>query len=181
MSEPHKKRDKPFSHVSEDISHVWYLYYRALDLDLEPVCGAKALYPSDRQALGLQALAGDGGVSELARQHQVSRKFVYQQKEKAAEALADAFVPTEGDERVLFEIPVTQAWLRQVVLCLMLICHSSMRGVVEFFAAVLDQPIGLGTVHKIMQESVTPALFAENPDAMRDMYHQVCATPSLSA
>jgi len=146
----------------------------ALGLDLEPVGGAQALFPSDRQAMGLQALAGDAGVSELARQHQVSRKFVYQQKEKAAEALETAFVPTEDDERVLFEIPVTKAWLRQVVVCLMLIGHSSMRGVVEFFEAVLDQPIGLGTVHKIMQESVTPArqvLSAEDLSAIRAGAH----------
>ena len=87
---------------------------------------------------------------DTSRQHQVSRRFVYQQKDKAAEALETAFAPTEDDEGVLFEIPVTKAWLRQVV-CLMLICHWSMRGVVEFFEAVLDQPIGLGTVHGIMQ------------------------------
>ena len=145
-----------------------------MGLDLEPVCGASSLYPSDRQTLGLRALAGNTEVSELARQHQVSRKFVYQQKEKAAEALETAFAPTEDEDGVLFEIPVTKAWLRQVVVCLMLICHSSMRGVVEFFEAVLDQPIGLGTVHKILQESVAPArqvLSAEDLSAIRAGAH----------
>jgi hypothetical protein len=146
----------------------------AFGTDLEPVCGAQALFPSDRQAIGLHALAGDAGVSELARQHQVSRKFVYQQKGKAATALETAFESPADDERVLFELPVTKTWLRQVVLCLMLICHSSMRGVIEFFAAVLDQPIGLGTVHRIMQESVVGArqvLSAEDLSAIRAGAH----------
>jgi hypothetical protein len=124
---------------------------------LEPKCAAHALSPSDRQALAVKALTEEGSVSELSRQHKVSRKFVAQQRDKATDALEEAFAPDVADEEVLFYLPVTKHWLRQVVLCLMLIGHASMRGVVEFFAAVFDHPIGLGTVHNIMTESVMSA------------------------
>ena len=125
--------------------------------NLEPLCAAHRLSPSERQALAVEVLAEDSSVSELSRQHEVSRKFVAHQRDKATKALEDAFDPAGDDDEVLFYLPVTKHWLRQVVLCLMLIGHSSMRGVVEFFAAVFDHPIALGTVHNILTESVTQA------------------------
>ncbi len=57
----------------------------------------------------------------------------------------------------MFYLPVTRAWLRQVVLALVLLCHSSFRGVIGFFRDVLDQPIALGTVHNIVQQAVGEA------------------------
>ena len=65
---------------------------------------------------------------QLSRQHKVSRKFVAQQRDKATDALEEAFAPEVPDDEVLFYLPVTKHWLRQVVLCLMLIGHASMRG-----------------------------------------------------
>ena len=125
--------------------------------NLEPVCAAHGLSPSERQALAVASLAEEGSVSGLSRQHEVSRKFVAHQRDKATQALEEAFSPAAADDEVLFYLPVTKQWLRQVVLSLMLIGHSSMRGVVEFFAAVFDRPIALGTVHNIMTESVLQA------------------------
>jgi hypothetical protein len=125
--------------------------------NLEPVCAAHRLSPSERQAMAVASLAEDSSVSALSRQHEVSRKFVAQQRDKATQALEEAFDPAADDDQVLFYLPVTKHWLRQVVLSLMLIGHSSMRGVVEFFAAVFDHPMALGTVHNIMAASVTPA------------------------
>jgi hypothetical protein len=118
---------------------------------------AHALSPSARQGLALQALTGQQPITTLAEQHQVSRKFVYAQKDKAQAALEEAFEEPQDDHQVLFYLPVTQAWLRQVVLGLVLICHSSFRGVIEFFAALLDQPISLGRVHTIVQQGVATA------------------------
>ncbi len=55
------------------------------------------------------ALAGQS-ISGLAHQHQVSRKFVYQQRAlRADQALSDAFTAQPADEQVLFYLPVTKA------------------------------------------------------------------------
>lgn len=63
-------------------------------------------------------------ISRLAGQHEVSRKFVYQQVAKAEEALDAAFSPADRDnQEVLFNLPATKAWLRQLTLGLTLICH----------------------------------------------------------
>jgi hypothetical protein len=118
---------------------------------------AQTLSPSARQDLALQALSGAQPISRLATQHQVSRKFIYAQKDKALHALDEAFDPAADDQEVLFYLPVTRAWLRQVVLGLVLICHSSFRGVIEFFAALLDQTISLGSVHTIVRQGVVAA------------------------
>ena len=78
--------------------------------------GAAARLPeSDRKDLAVQALAGSETVSDLAARHGVSRKFIHQQTHKARIALADAFSPAAPDDEVLFELAVTKAWLRQVI------------------------------------------------------------------
>ena len=56
--------------------------------------GAAAVRPlpeSDRRDLAIQALSGSETVSDLAARHGVSRKFVYQQTQKANAALDEAF------------------------------------------------------------------------------------------
>src|SRR4051812_20172130 len=82
-------------------------------------CPATALGPCQRQALAVAALAGTQPVSVLAAEHHVSRRFVYQQAGHAENALRLAFSPGRaGDDRVLFHLPVTRPWLRQLVLAL---------------------------------------------------------------
>ena len=119
---------------------------------------AKAMMPPQRRQLALEALAGAETVSRLAGQHTVSRKFVYQQAAKADEALDAAFSPVDsGDEKVLFYLPVTKAWLRQLILGLTLICHSSLRGVVELFGDVFNCRTSVSTVHNVLQSAVAQA------------------------
>jgi len=119
---------------------------------------AQTLQPDQREALAVQALAKTDSVSEIARRNEVSRKFVYQQKEKAEHAIAEAFHPEQADDsKVLFYLPVTSQWLHQLALALILICHSSYRGVIELFRDLLDVPISLGTVHALVQQAVTAA------------------------
>jgi hypothetical protein len=93
----------------------------------------------------------------LARDYEVSRKFLYQQADTAREALTHAFHPQPKDEDVLFYLPVTKAWLRQLVLALVLVCHAPYRAVVELFRDLLDWRIALGTVHNIVRSAVEPA------------------------
>jgi hypothetical protein len=118
---------------------------------------AQRLLPSQRQNLAVQILAGTHPVAELARQHQVSRKFLYQQADTATHALTRAFAPAPAADDVLFYLPVTKAWLRQLVLALVLICHSPYRAVVELLRDLFDWKISLGTVHNIVHSAVEPA------------------------
>ena len=75
-------------------------------------CPATQLALQQRQGLAIQVLAGTETVSELARQHEVSRKFLYQQVHTAEKALSEAFAPSSRPDDVLFYLPVTKAWLR---------------------------------------------------------------------
>ncbi len=118
---------------------------------------AQRLLPQQRQDLAVQVLAGAETVSELARQHEVSRKFLYHQAHIAEQALSQAFAPTRDPDEVLFYLPVTKTWLRQLVLGLVLICHSSYRGVVELLRDQFDTKLSLGTVHNIVHAAVAQA------------------------
>ncbi len=138
------------------------LLVSATQADLVPVavpvsCPAKQLPPQQRQELAVQVLAGAQPVAELARQHQVSRKFLYQQADTAQLALEDAFDPPRPNEQVLFHLPVTKSWLRQLILALVLTCHSPYRGVIALLGDLFDTPLSLGTVHNVVQAAVARA------------------------
>jgi hypothetical protein len=53
----------------------------------------------------------------------VSRKFLYQQGQKANEALDATFSSTKDEPEVLFYLPITKTWLWQLILGLILICQ----------------------------------------------------------
>jgi hypothetical protein len=118
---------------------------------------AQRLLPPERQELAVQVLAGARPVSDLAREHEVSRKFLYQQAHTAQDALTCAFDPEPNADKVLFHLPVTNAWLRQLVLGLTFNCHSSTRGIVELLRDVFDCRISLGKVHNIVHSAVPDA------------------------
>jgi hypothetical protein len=125
---------------------------------MERSVGAAARLPeSDRRELAIQVLAGSTTVSDLAARHGVSRKFVYRQTDKARVALDDAFLASAPEDEPLFELKVTKAWLRQVIVALPLICHSSYRGVIEFIRDLLGISISVGTVHSQLQSAARQA------------------------
>ena len=117
---------------------------------------ASRLGPEERKNLSLQVLAQTEPVSRLAPNHGVSRKFLYQQAAKASEAIDEAFTaPTDDDDEVLFYLPVTKKWILQFVLSLIMICHSSFRGVIEILNTLFDyHQISLGTIHNMVREAI---------------------------
>src|SRR5271170_5995417 len=120
--------------------------------------GAAAMLPeSDRKDLAIQALARSTTISDLSVRHSVSRKFVYQQAQKAGAALDEVFLSGTPEDDVLFQLTVTKTWLRQVIVALTLICRSSYRGVVEFLRDLLGVPISIGTVHYVLQSATRQA------------------------
>jgi hypothetical protein len=122
-----------------------------------PLSVAATLSPEIRQDIGVQVLSHSQPISHLAATHQVSRKFVYQQGNKAQQALDDSFAPSQGDDDVLFHLPVTKNWLYQLILGLVLICHSSYRGVVELFRDLFKVSISVGTVHNRLEAAAVKA------------------------
>ena len=69
-----------------------------------------------------------------------------------------------GADDVLFELAVTKTWLRQVIVALPLICHSSYRGVVEFMRDLLGISISLGTVHNELQAATRNAVIVNDAE-----------------
>jgi hypothetical protein len=123
-----------------------------------PDCPAKHLTPPQRQALAVEALAGTASITALADDHQVSRKFVYQQARHAEHALAAAFAPAPpAAEAVLFQLPVTERWLQRLIVALLLVCHSSYRGVWELLRDVLHCPRSLGYLHGVAHAAMVRA------------------------
>ena len=118
---------------------------------------AATLRPETRQQIAIEALAKSKPISHLATDYEVSRKFVYEQSGKAKLALNESFEPTTPDEQILFHLPITKAWLFQLMLGLVLICHSSLRGVVELLRDVFDVAISASTVRNRLNTAAAQA------------------------
>ena len=118
---------------------------------------AANLRPEARQELALKTLSKREPLSHIAEEHQVSRKFLYQQKQKATEALERAFTAPSHEPEVLFYLPVTHSWLHQLTIGLVLICHSSYRGVVELLRDLFDWSTCSSTVHNRIHEAAERA------------------------
>ncbi len=113
---------------------------------------------AQRRELSTQVLARRASICHIARQNQVSRKFLYQQAAKASQALEKAFAPKVPDDNVLFDFPVTKQRIRQFVLAQVLIGHTSFRGVLEILEAVFDyRSLSIGSVHNIVRGAVNKA------------------------
>jgi len=111
-----------------------------------------------RKDLALDCLNDRSSISRLAQEHKVSRKFVYQQRHKAQDALLHAFdPPAAAPEEVLFHLPITKDWLRQFVLAATLVGHSSLRGALEMLDCLLDLPVSLGWVHSVVTDAIDKA------------------------
>ena len=125
---------------------------------MERCVGAAARLPeSNRIGLAVQALAGSETVTDLAARNGVSRKFVYEQAHKARAVLDEAFLAAVPEDKALFELTITKAWLRQVIVALPLICHGSYRGVIEFVRDLVGVSISVGTVHNLLQSAARQA------------------------
>jgi hypothetical protein len=123
----------------------------------KPTCAAHALTPRQRLDLALDCLNDRSCISHLAQEHLVSRKFIYQQRHLAQDALRQAFDPPKEAPEVLFHLPVTKDWLRQFVLAATLVGHSSLRGVQEMLDCLLDLPASLGWVHAVVEDAIDRA------------------------
>src|SRR6478672_10409906 len=118
---------------------------------------AHALTPRQRRDLALSSLDERCCVSRLAQQHQVSRKFVYQQRHKAQHALLQAFDPAPDSPDVLFHLGVTKDWLRQFVLVCALVGHSSLRGCQEMLDCLLGLSVSFGWVQSVVTDAIDTA------------------------
>lgn len=121
------------------------------------LCPAKELSPTDRKEIAVQAIGKTTPITRLAKENGTSRKFVYKQKEIADQALEEGFKQKEAESDVLFYLPVSKRWLQQFIVSLVLVCHSSYRGVVVILSDLFDYDISLGTVHNVLQGAVAGA------------------------
>jgi hypothetical protein len=118
---------------------------------------AEQLNPQQRQQIARDVLAGRS-ISELARTYNVSRKFIRSLRSLALDALDRAFAPhPAAPHEVLFFLPVTQDWLQQLALALILTCHSSLRGVHEILRDLFDYPLSIGSIHNIVGQAIAKA------------------------
>ena len=118
----------------------------------------KDLPPKKRRRLAVKVLSKNSNVSQLSREHGVSRKFLYQNAQRADKALEQAYEKHPNtDEKVLFYLPITKTFICQFVLALLFYCHASFRGIQSLVCDVFDYSISLGSIHNIVRNVTSKA------------------------
>ena len=118
---------------------------------------ASRLQPLQRQQIAVKVLSQQEPITEIAKEKQVSRKFVYQQKAIGQQALDKAFEKKKPEEEVLYSLSITHSWIFQFILALILLCHCSYRGVKEILRDLFDYSISIGTIHNRVTAAVEKA------------------------
>jgi hypothetical protein len=107
-----------------------------------------------RKDIALQVIGHKTSVTSIANQHGVSRKFVYQQKAVTMDAVDHAFEATSpADDEVLFYLPVTKAWIAQLVLY----GRVSFRGIQQVLKDGFDYELSVGSIHNIADRAKSAA------------------------
>ncbi|MBF0202251.1 MAG: hypothetical protein HQK66_13260, partial [Desulfamplus sp.] len=126
----------------------------------------------ERKNISIQSLAKTSTITDISAHMNVSRKFTYKQKKIGEEALNKAFTPVPKDDNVLFYLPITKTWIRHFVLALILICHSSFRGVIEILDSMFDyHNMSLGTIHNIVMEAAQKAADINKKEGLSKIRH----------
>jgi hypothetical protein len=103
--------------------------------------------------VAVAAFSGEKTITQIAKEIESSRKFVRGQKAIVAGAVDAAFHPEPTPDKVLFHLPVTQQWIEQLVLSLLLI-RVSYRHVSTLLADVFDYTISIATENNIYNAAV---------------------------
>ncbi|MDE1465836.1 hypothetical protein [Spartinivicinus poritis] len=117
---------------------------------MQAVQSSRRLTADQKINIAFDAMSGMT-ITHTANKHGVSRGCVYAHQDKAKQAIYEAFDDTGDDRHVLFYVPVTKAFLYQVVLALVLICKSSYRDAMQFIRDIFDHSISLGQVAHLMK------------------------------
>jgi len=138
---------------------------------------AKDMSASEKKNLAIQTMQNTKLISDIANDNQVSRKFIYSQKNKMQSAIDDAFSENNVDDTILFNLPVTKNWLKQFVTSLVLDCRSSLRGVIKAMKNLLDYNISLGGVYNIIQDLIPKAESINNSQDLSNIV--LCAQDEM--
>lgn len=114
---------------------------------------AKTMNVEQKKRVAVAAFSGLKTITQIAKEFESSRKFVRGQKAIVAGAIDAAFHPEPTPDKVLFHLPVTQQWIEQLVLSLLL-ARVSYRQVSTLLADVFDYTISIATVNNIYNASV---------------------------
>lgn len=106
---------------------------------------------SIKRTIALKAISRQETISQLSRNYDCSRTTIYNQQHKALQAANRIF--DEEDESVLYSVPVSKPFIKQVVLALGMICKSSYRDIKFFVKSIFDYSVSVGSIFDVMDDA----------------------------
>lgn len=111
---------------------------------------------TSRKRIGVVSLAGTERVTRPAHRHGTSRKFVRAQRERARQAIDEAFAPPDAAQLAAPLPRVSEPWARRFVL-MSPIAHGSYRQVIEVLRDLFVASLRVGTIHTWVERAAQHA------------------------
>lgn len=127
---------------------------------------AYTLSAQQKKQVAFKALSNHSSISTLTKENNTSRKFIREQRDKAKTAIDQAF--DSSHDEVMFYLPITQSWIEQCVIALMLLAHASYRNIMLFLKDLFDIDLSLGAIHNLFNQT---AKKAQALNAEEDLSH----------
>jgi hypothetical protein len=90
-----------------------------------------------------------GSVIQMSRCHEISRQTLYSWKERAEQALREAFIPKEQVRQVQPDVQLERA----ILILFFVEGHASYRGIQTCLKELLGKQVSLGKIVEVMQEA----------------------------
>jgi hypothetical protein len=122
------------------------------------LCPAKTMSSERKKRIGMDVMMNTKTITCLANENNTSRKFIRQQGRSAQEAIDNVFdIGPSSSGDVLYHLPITKAWITQLVIALMLLGHTPYRNIAMIVKDLFDYDISEGTIHTIFIDAVDQA------------------------
>lgn len=104
-----------------------------------------------KRTIALKSIGREDTISQISKDYDCSRTTVYNQHRKALQAANHAF--DEEDDSVLYTVPVTKPFIKQVALALGMICKSSYRDTKVFIKSIFGYSVSVGSIFNVMDDA----------------------------
>lgn len=97
--------------------------------------------------IAYQALSKRSSISALAREHKTSRQTIRKERNRVQQIINQ----TENQQTVLFYLPITLAWIHQLVLSLVFLTKGSYRNITQLIKDLFDYSFSSDKIAELMK------------------------------
>ena len=106
-----------------------------------------------RESVALEIISGNTTITEAANEHNTSRKFIREQKEKGLDGIRKEFHQQVNQDFINY-LPICKSIIHQIILTLILIGRTSFRSAQKIIKTIFNYHVSVGTVFNVVHRAI---------------------------